>query len=93
MNPETGQKSVRVSRSGGAESNYAFMTFVQGRKNCIGQNFAVAELACVLAAWIGRLEFALENPNDATNLEINRGGASIRPAKGLYVKTRIVEGW
>lgn len=90
---ETGHNSVRVSGSGGADSNYAFMTFLQGRKNCIGQNFAVAELACVLANWIGRFEFTLKNPADTTNLEINRGGVTMRPAHGLYVNTKVIHGW
>lgn len=92
-NPETGQSSVRMSKSGGAGSNYAFMSFLHGRKNCIGQNFAKAELACVVAAWIGRFEFALNNPADATNLAINWGGAIMRPAKGCHVKATVVDGW
>ncbi|KAH8815210.1 cytochrome P450 monooxygenase-like protein [Xylogone sp. PMI_703] len=80
--------------NGGASSNYAFMTFLHGPRSCIGQAFAKAEFACLLAAWIGRFEFELKNKEemDERNLLI-KGGVTSKPAKGLWVKTRVVEGW
>jgi cytochrome P450 len=82
------------SANGGAASNYSFMTFLHGPRSCIGQAFAKAEFACLLAAWIGRFEFELndEREIDEKNLVI-KGGVTAKPSKGMYVKTRIVEGW
>ena len=96
FNPDRWMPSENNPRSanGGAESNYAYMTFLHGPRSCIGQAFARSEFACLLAAWIGRFEFEL---NDERELEeknlVIKGGVTAKPAKGLYVKTRIVEGW
>lgn len=79
---------------GGASSNFAFLTFLHGPRSCIGQSFAKAEFACLLAAWIGRLGFELKDQElvDERKMEV-RGGATARPAKGLDVKMRVVEGY
>ncbi|KAI1470261.1 cytochrome P450 [Daldinia caldariorum] len=80
--------------SGGATSNYAFMTFLHGPRSCIGLSFAKAEFACLLASWVGRFEFALKNKEeeDERNIEI-RGGITARPVKGMQVYATIVDGW
>jgi cytochrome P450 len=80
--------------SGGATSNYAFLTFLHGPRSCIGQGFAKAEFACVLASWVGRFEFSLKNKEeyDEENVVI-KGGLTARPANGLWVKMREVDGW
>lgn len=82
------------SANGGAASNYSYMTFLHGPRSCIGQGFSKAEFACLLAAWIGRFQFELndERELDEKNLVI-KGGVTAKPAKGLYVKTKVVEGW
>lgn len=82
------------SANGGAPSNYAMLTFLHGPRSCIGQAFAKAEFACLLASWIGRFEFRLndERELDEKNILI-KGGVTARPAKGLFVRTKIVEGW
>lgn len=79
---------------GGASSNYAMETFLHGPRSCIGQAFARAEFACLLAAWVGRLEFELWNSEemDVNKLEI-KAGVTARPAKGMWVKARVLEGW
>jgi cytochrome P450 len=84
----------KKAASGGAESNYAFMTFLHGPRSCIGQGFAKAEFACLLAAWVGRFDFELKNPEelDEKNVMI-KGGVTARPAKGLYVKAKVLDGW
>jgi cytochrome P450 len=89
-----GEASNKHAASGGATSNYAFMSFLHGPRSCIGQGFAKAEFACLLAAWIGRFEFSLKNEEeyDEKNVLI-KGGVTARPARGLYVKARIVDGW
>lgn len=80
--------------SGGARSNYASMTFIHGPRGCIGERFSRGELACLLAAWVGRFEFGLadERMRDEGKLEI-KGGATSRPANGLWTRMREVEGW
>ncbi|PFH62336.1 hypothetical protein XA68_14063 [Ophiocordyceps unilateralis] len=49
----------RDAKIGGASSNYAFLPFMHGPQQCIAARFAQAEVACLLAAWFGRLEFGL----------------------------------
>ncbi|KAI1744079.1 cytochrome P450 [Xylaria scruposa] len=80
--------------SGGASSNYAFMTFLHGPRSCIGQAFAKAEFACILAGWVGRFAFELKNKEemDEKNILI-KGGVTARPAKGMYVHATVVDGW
>jgi cytochrome P450 len=82
------------SANGGAPSNYALMTFLHGPRSCIGAGFARSEFACLLAAWIGRFEFELNDPKmyDEKNLEI-KGNATAKPLNGVPVKIKAVEGW
>ena len=78
------------ANTGGAASNYAFLTFLHGPRSCIGQSFAKAEFACLLAAIVGRFEWALE---DEKREVLIKGGITARPAHGLNVKMRPIEGW
>ena len=80
--------------TGGTTSNYAMMTFLHGPRSCIGQGFAKAEFACLLAAWVGRFEFELRDEEmlDESKLDI-RGGITARLASGLWVKVKVVDGW
>ncbi len=83
-----------ASKSGGASTNYAFMTFLHGPRSCIGASFARAEFACVLAAWVGRFHFELEDKSllDERNLPVN-ASITARPAGGLQVIMRRVDGF
>jgi cytochrome P450 len=78
------------TNSGGAVSNYAFLTFLHGPRSCIGQRFAVAELACLLAAFVGKYEFEMVDANE--KIEI-KGGITARPRNGMHIKLKVVEGW
>jgi cytochrome P450 len=78
------------ANSGGAVSNYAFLTFLHGPRSCIGQRFAVAELACLLAAFVGKYEFEMVNPDE--KIEI-KGGITARPRNGMHIKLKLIEGW
>jgi cytochrome P450 len=82
------------STHGGAESKYGFLSFLQGPTGCIGQGFARAELACLLAGWVGSFEFELRDGElmDERNVDV-KGGLTARPAGGLYVKAKRVEEW
>ncbi|RFU76201.1 isotrichodermin c-15 hydroxylase cytochrome p-450 monooxygenase cyp65a1 [Trichoderma arundinaceum] len=86
--------SNKKAASGGAVSNYAFMTFLHGPRSCIGSSFAKAEFACLLAAWVGRFEFELVNKEEMDMNKIDiKGGVTARPANGLHVRTKVVPGY
>ncbi|KAF7171586.1 hypothetical protein CNMCM5623_003955 [Aspergillus felis] len=78
------------ANTGGATSNYTFLSFLHGPRSCIGQGFAKAELACLLAAVVGSFEFELKYPD--APLEV-REGATIAPKDGVLAKFTSLEGW
>jgi cytochrome P450 len=89
FNPDRWMGSGRAN-TGGAESNYAMLTFLHGPRSCIGQNFAKGEFACLLAAFVGKFEFEMRDPNE--KIEI-KGGVTARPKNGMHIKLKVVEGW
>ncbi|KFY53297.1 hypothetical protein V496_07724 [Pseudogymnoascus sp. VKM F-4515 (FW-2607)] len=94
FNPDRWMPGKANSSLGGADSNFAFMTFNQGPRICIGESFARAEFACLLAAWVGRFEFELNDPRELDDKNyILAGGFGVGPVKGLDIKVRIVDGW
>ena len=76
-----GAGGVNVNASGGASSNFAYMTFLHGPRSCIGQAFAKAEFAIILASWVGRFDFTLrdEELHDEKKMEI-KGSVTARTA-------------
>ncbi|KAA6413515.1 MAG: cytochrome P450 [Lasallia pustulata] len=80
----------RRTNNGGAESAYAFLTFLHGPRSCIGQAFAKAEFACLLAATVGRFEMELEDKDFVVEV---KGVITARPKDGLRVVMKPVEGW
>jgi len=78
------------ANSGGAGSAYSFMTFLHGPRSCIGQQFAKAEFASLLAAVAGRFEFELEDKDVKIDIKT---GITARPKDGLNVILRPVDGW
>lgn len=76
--------------NGGAESAYAFMTFLHGPRSCIGQSFARAEFACLLAALVGTFSFELQDQDMLVKI---KGGITARPEGGLKVKMKHLPGW
>lgn len=78
------------ANTGGAVSNYAFLSFIHGPRSCIGQGFAKAELACLVAVTVGRFKMELKDPN--AKLEIRRG-PTVSPKDGVIAKLTPLEGW
>ncbi|KAI4139368.1 MAG: hypothetical protein L6R39_006324 [Caloplaca ligustica] len=76
--------------TGGASSNFAFLTFSHGPRSCIGQAFAKAEFAVLVAALAGRFEMKLADPEADMKIQT---GITARPKDGLWVRMRAVEGW
>ena len=89
FNPDRWMGPGRAN-TGGADSNYSFLTFLHGPRSCIGKDFAKAEFAILLAALFGHYEMELSDPN--MKLEI-QGGITARPKGGLFVKVKALEGW
>ncbi|KAI9672958.1 MAG: hypothetical protein M1817_003122 [Caeruleum heppii] len=80
----------RANHMGGSDSNYSFLTFLHGPRSCIGQSFARAEFACLLAAVVGRFDFEFADPN--YHVEV-KSGITARPADGLMVRLKLLEDW
>ena len=78
------------ANNGGADSNYANLTFLHGPRSCIGQGFAKAELACMVAVVVGKYHMELKNPN--APLEV-RQQATVCPKDGVLAKFTTIEGW
>lgn len=89
FNPDRWMGAGRAN-TGGAESNYAMLTFLHGPRSCIGQQFAKGELACLLAAFVGRFAFEMRDPNEKIEA---KGGVTVRPASGMHIKLWVTEGW
>lgn len=81
IDAETG----KPNNNGGAESNYALMTFLHGPRSCIGQGFAKAELRTLLAAWMLSFEFEMARPDDAL---VPEGMVTVKPKGGLYLRIK-----
>lgn len=94
LTPEQGGTSATNAASGGATSNYAFMTFLHGPHSCIGGAFAKSELACLVAAWMGRFSFELKDKSllDERNIKINPSIVA-KPEGGMHMLVRVVDGW
>ncbi|THC94055.1 hypothetical protein EYZ11_006464 [Aspergillus tanneri] len=88
-------KKLHLDATGGACSKYANMSFNHGPRMCIGGEFARAEMALMVAALVGRFEFALVNEamQDEKSIKLSGGGFSVKPVDGLHVTMRRVDGW
>jgi len=89
FNPDRWMGEGRAN-SGGADSNYSFLTFLHGPRSCIGQGFAKAEFACLLAAWAGKFEMEFSNKDYVLDIQ---GGVTSKPKGGLEVRMQALEGW
>lgn len=78
------------NNTGGATSNYSIMTFLHGPRSCIGQGFARAELKCLLAALVGRYTFEVTRERKTYYPD---GVVTSKPANGMWLKVKEVEGW
>lgn len=82
--------TIHANKTGGASNNYAMLTFLQGPRSCIGQGFAKAELACLVAAMVGKFSIELRDPHK--ELEV-RKGPTVYPKDGVLARLVPLEGW
>ncbi len=66
------------------------LTEILGPRSCIGQAFAKAEFACLLAALVGRFEMELPDPKAPIEIET---GITQRPKGGLPLRMKVLDGW
>ncbi|KIX03780.1 uncharacterized protein Z518_07333 [Rhinocladiella mackenziei CBS 650.93] len=78
------------ANAGGAVSNYAFLTFLHGPHSCIGAKFSQAELACLLAVFVGAFEIKMVDRDEVIDI---KGGATARPKNGLKVYLKSTGAW
>ncbi|KAH6618843.1 cytochrome P450 [Boeremia exigua] len=78
----------RATLGGGAESNYAFLTFLHGPRSCIGERFARAELRALVAAFVGRFEMQMAVPGEQV---VVGGTITSKPVNGMRLRLERVE--
>lgn len=78
INLETG----RASNHGGANSNYANLTFSHGPRSCIGHRFAKAEMRSLVAVWCERFFFERATAEEVVPVGI----VSTKPKDGLNLR-------
>ena len=71
------------ANTGGADSNFANLTFLHGPRSCIGERFAKGEFAVLLASWIGAFEMEFEDKDLVLDIA---GGITAKPKGGLRVR-------
>lgn len=79
------------ANSGGVENHLGFLTFLHGPRSCIGSGFAKAELACLVAALVGKFQMDLEDPNG--KVELNQHGIGTSPKDGVRTRLKVLDGW
>lgn len=89
FNPERWMAPGQAGK-GGAESNYSFLTFLHGPRSCIGQTFSKAELACLIAAFIGRFEAEFRDEGYVAEI---KGGITSKPKGGLWLRVKELDTW
>lgn len=78
----------RATMNGGADSNYAFMTFLHGPRSCIGERFARAELRALLVAFVGNFDMEMADAKE----EVLAGGTiTSKPVNGMRLRLKPVE--
>jgi cytochrome P450 len=78
------------ANTGGAESNYSYLTFLHGPRSCIGREFARAEFATLLASWVGRFDMEFGDKDFVLDIA---GGVTSKPRNGLKVRMTPLDGW
>ncbi|TKA32403.1 hypothetical protein B0A50_01509 [Salinomyces thailandicus] len=73
----------KPNNHGGAESNYSFLTFLQGPRRCIGENFSRAELRCLICALVGKFKIEMANPEEKI---VTAGIVGLKARDGMHLR-------
>jgi cytochrome P450 len=84
------KESGKANNAGGAESNYALLTFLHGPRSCIGERFARAELKALVAVFVGGFELGIV---PETGVPVPAGAITTKPKDGMRLLVRPVPGW
>lgn len=79
-----------MATKGGAAKASDSLTFLHGSRACIGQGFAKAELAALLAGLVASFDLKLNVPEKDAEMEF--GFLTLRPRGGLMVRMEKVNG-
>jgi cytochrome P450 len=88
--PERWIDDGKPNNSGGSFSNYSQLTFLHGPRSCIGQNFAKAELRCIVAAFVCVFGWTLDMKDEDV---VPAGIVTIKPKNGLHLKLTPLGRW
>ncbi|KAK9471568.1 cytochrome P450 [Dipodascopsis tothii] len=72
---------------------YAFMTFLNGVRICIGRRMAEFELRLLLAAFVGRYKLEFEQPGLTIDAMETGCVFTFRPVDEVHVKMTIIDDW
>ncbi|KAF7194889.1 Cytochrome P450 monooxygenase [Pseudocercospora fuligena] len=72
--------SQKANKHGGADTNYAFSTFLHGPRKCLGQSYVTWALRAFVAVFVGRFDFRMAN---AGEVPVPCGVTTVRPRDGL----------
>lgn len=86
IDPETG----KPNKTGGSSSNYNILTFLHGPRSCIGKDFAMAELRCLVAAFVGAYEMEYADPSIEA---VPHGVITTKPRWGMPMRLTPLEKW
>jgi cytochrome P450 len=86
----------KLNSTGGAINGWAMMTFSKGTRQCIGERFARAEMAVVLAGLVGRFSFQFQGASGRgkpmAELDMFYGFTG-HIMGGFWTTVKVVEGW
>lgn len=69
--------------TGGAQSPFAYVTFLHGPRSCIGKSFAQLEMKCLLAPLVARFRFEPAYVGQTVEMA---GFVTIKPKGGLRLR-------
>ncbi len=92
--PGSGSKP-KIDPTGGSEDPYALMTFTYGPRACIGERFARAEMATLVAQLVGRYEWKFKGigPRGDKEMRLAFGVTLATVGGGLTMEARKIDGW
>lgn len=85
----------KYDSTGGASTKYAHLSFIHGGRDCLGRNFAKAEMLTVIACWVGRFRWELADARDMdeSRVPLSGGSFSSKPLHGVWCRAKVVPGW